>query len=225
MLRFCSFLALLLLAPPVLASDQITGPMRVIDGDTIEVAGQRLRLHGIDAPEHNQMCGGGGAPLWPCGSWATGEVRARYNGKAVDCEALETDRYGRTVARCFVNGEDMGSALVQSGLAFAYLKYSLDYVGDERDAAQFGRGLHAVGVQSPAAFRSVERRIRQVWNASAAPKGCAIKGNISQTSHELIYHVPGQVWYADTRINTGKGERWFCSEDEARAAGWRRAQR
>lgn len=52
---------------------------------------------------------------------------------------------------------------------------------------------------------------------------CRIKGNIGFTTGERIYHVPGDKWYDKTRIDTSKGERWFCSEEEARAAGWRRS--
>lgn len=55
--------------------------------------------------------------------------------------------------------------------------------------------------------------------------GCNIKGNISINSGERIYHVPGQMYYSQTRIRMEYGERWFCSEEEARAAGWRRARR
>lgn len=52
---------------------------------------------------------------------------------------------------------------------------------------------------------------------------CNIKGNVSYNGGQLIYHVPGQRYYTDTIISYTKGERWFCSEDDARAAGWRRA--
>ncbi|MER9005888.1 hypothetical protein NKI15_19850 [Mesorhizobium sp. M0862] len=55
--------------------------------------------------------------------------------------------------------------------------------------------------------------------------GCGIKGNISYNTGERIYHVPGQEHYSETRISLSKGERWFCSEDAARAAGWRKAMR
>ena len=58
-----------------------------------------------------------------------------------------------------------------------------------------------------------------------SPAGCNIKGNISINTGEHIYHVPGQKFYAATRINSRYGERWFCSEDEARRAGWRKARR
>lgn len=54
---------------------------------------------------------------------------------------------------------------------------------------------------------------------------CNIKGNISYYGGQHIYHMPGQEYYSETRINLLKGERWFCSEAEARAAGWRRARR
>ena len=55
--------------------------------------------------------------------------------------------------------------------------------------------------------------------------GCDIKGNISYDTGERIYHVPGQEYYAETRINLLNGERWFCTEAEAQAAGWQRARR
>ena len=58
----------------------------------------------------------------------------------------------------------------------------------------------------------------------ATTTSCDIKGNISVKNGERIYHLPGQKYYADTEIRTGQGERWFCSEAEARAAGWRRSK-
>ncbi|WP_425098634.1 thermonuclease family protein [Tropicibacter sp. S64] len=199
--------------------------MRVIDGDTVEITGQRIRLHGIDAPESDQMCGGASAPMWACGAWASGEVRARYDGRRADCVWLDTDRYGRAVARCLVNGEDMNAALVTSGLAFAYDRYALDYVDEEHRAAMAGRGLHAVGVQSPAAFRKAARHAEALWNARGGPDGCVIKGNISQGSGARIYHLPGQHSYDATKITEARGERWFCDVSQAEAAGWRPARR
>jgi len=66
---------------------------------------------------------------------------------------------------------------------------------------------------------------KNVWRASteSTSEACLIKGNISQNTGERIYHVPGQEWYGKTVIDTSRGERWFCSEDEAQRAGWRRA--
>lgn len=62
-----------------------------------------------------------------------------------------------------------------------------------------------------------------ISSASAQQGDCNIKGNVS-TQGERIYHVPGQKYYDDTRISASHGERWFCSEEEARAAGWRRSR-
>ena len=134
-----------------------------------------------------------------------------------DCEALDTDRYDRIVARCSVGGEDAGRVLVRAGWAVAFRRYSMDYDLDEKAAHVSGVGIHAGTMQSPAEFRA-----RPVQTAGA--EGCTIKGNISAKG-ERIYHMPGQEHYDRTRISVTKGERWFCSEAPARAAGWSRAQR
>ncbi|MEQ1405552.1 succinoglycan biosynthesis protein exoi [Neorhizobium sp. Rsf11] len=63
-----------------------------------------------------------------------------------------------------------------------------------------------------------------IGSVAASARGCDIKGNISINSRERIFHVPGQEDYAATKISPRYGERWFCSEDEARAAGWRKAR-
>ncbi len=223
MLRFCFTLVLSLAAGAALAD--ITGPLRVVDGDTFAVGDTKIRLHGIDALERDQMCGGQGGYLWPCGAWVTGEVRARYDGRWARCVALDKDHYGRTVARCSVGGDDIGAALVESGLAFAYRKYSEAYVPQEQRAARRRMGLHATGVHSPEAFRSLKRQVRAARVMASAPDGCVIKGNISHNGGWRIYHLPGQSWYAKTKVSTRRGERWFCTEAEARAAGWRRAMR
>tara|TARA_R110002049_G_scaffold46486_5_gene135077 strand:- start:888 stop:1553 length:666 start_codon:yes stop_codon:yes gene_type:complete len=196
-----------------------SGPVRVVDGDTLEVAGIKVRLHAIDAPETDQMCLTRQGTDWACGGWITKVVRDRYSGQTAQCQGIETDRYGRTVARCTALGEDIGGWLVAEGFAFAYVQYGSDYVEIERRAAAADRGLHAVRMQTPAEHRKAKRS-RPV-EASGA---CRIKGNISAKG-ERIYHTPGQEFYSRTRINTAKGERWFCSEAAARAAGWRRARR
>lgn len=76
---------------------------------------------------------------------------------------------------------------------------------------------------NPSGLDSVAGLVHKGWLSSA--RSCNIKGNISYYGGERIYHVPGQEYYSATRINLLKGERWFCSEAEARAAGWRKARR
>ncbi|WP_226622535.1 thermonuclease family protein [Alloyangia pacifica] len=212
-----------LVAGAASAQPDFSGAVRVIDGDTFDVGDVRVRLFGVDAPEQGQTCGGNGSGNWACGAWVTSEVRARYEGRRARCERLDTDRYGRAVARCAVDGDDMGRALVSDGLAFAYRTYSLDYDLDEKRAAVRGVGVHGTKVQRPAEFRAETRRAANAAALSEAPQGCVIKGNISSKGTP-IYHMPGQKHYGPTRIDEGKGERWFCSEAQARSAGWRRAR-
>ena len=244
MLRLFCFIAAITLGG--VAHADPSGVIRVVDGDTFKVAGATVRLHAIDAPETDQMCGDANSPAWACGEWVRAQTRALYEGRTARCTALDTDQYGRTVAKCAVDGRDVGERLVSDGLAFAYRQYGLDYDLAEKGAAVNGRGLHATGVMSPAAFRSAQRAqarpepsratgAKTVTVTKDSPSGkswlpnvinpnCRIKGNISQGGREKIYHVPGQEYYDKTRISPTKGERWFCSEAEARAAGWRKAR-
>lgn len=205
-------------APPALAGD-IHGKVRVIDGDTFDIDGTRIRLFGIDAPEQAQTCTSKAGQPWRCGAWVSAVVTQRYQERQARCVPMDQDRYGRTVARCFVGGRDVAKSLVEDGLAFAYRRYSMDYDLDEKGAAIRGAGLHDSQFQAPAAFRQARSATR------ATPSGaCAIKGNISSKG-ERIYHSPGQRDYDRTRVRQDKGERWFCSAAEARAAGWRAARR
>ena len=217
MLRFCALFVLICL--PSLTLADFSGRVVVIDGDTIDVGDVRVRIHGIDAPESDQKCTTEQDQSWACGAWVSEQVRARLQGKKATCKRVEIDKYGRVVATCKVKGEDVGRALVSDGLAFAYRKYSMAYDLDEKGAAVNDRGLHASRVQSPAQYRKARAkgRIPPDWN-------CAIKGNISSNGTR-IFHVAGQTFYARTGINIGKGERWFCSVDDAIKAGWRKSRR
>ena len=222
MLSFRSlFILALLAASPALAD--VRGAARVVDGDTLEVAGQSVRLFGIDAPERNQDCGLPGE-RWACGRWSGEELARMIGGRNVTCIEMDIDRYGRVVARCSAGQGDLGEAMVLNGAAVAYRAYSHDYIRPERVARASGRGVWRDGdggFTSPSDYRA-ERRA-EVQPSAPAQGGCAIKGNVSSSGR--VYHVPGQRDYDRTRIDPARGERWFCTEDEARAAGWRRAQR
>ncbi len=109
--------------------------------------------------------------------------------------------------------------LVRGGVAEAARKYSLDYVDAEKAAWFEGLGIWRGRVQSPADFRAGVDAVAQ----RPAQADCTIKGNISENGY--IYHMPGQLYYAATKISRLRGERWFCTEAEAQAAGWRRARR
>lgn len=216
MLTLRSALVLLLALASPAGALTLTGQARVTDGDTLVISGERVRLHGIDAPELKQRCDVSGRN-WACGEWAADHLRKVVGKGVLACEAIEKDRYGRTVARCAVSGADVGAAMVQAGAAMAYVKYSSDYIGLEREAKTEARGLWSGTVIAPAQYRQAAQQV-------PGPVGCKIKGNISAKGAR-IYHMPGQRDYAATKISTGKGEAYFCSAAEARAAGFRAAKR
>jgi endonuclease YncB( thermonuclease family) len=223
MLRICSLIVSLALGVGMslpASAQSISGTVRVIDGDTLDVGRTRVRLHAIDAPEGAQTCEDGRGGTWACGTWVSEQVRAVFGGQRAVCAQVDTDRYGRAVARCTVGGEDMGARIVAEGWAMAYRRYGMDYDLDEKAAAVAGRGIWSGGVEAPDAYRA---RLRQSAVTGTAPDGCAIKGNISGSGR--IYHMPGQADYDATVITESRGERWFCTEAEAQAAGWRRARR
>ncbi|KJZ20926.1 thermonuclease family protein [Loktanella sp. S4079] len=215
MLRYWFLLILALCAAPAVAAP--SGAIRVIDADTIDVGGVRVRLFGIDAPEMGQPCSRS-QTTWDCGAWARDAVATYFEGRHADCRQIDRDRYDRVVAVCSVDGTDMGGQIVESGLAWAFRTYSSDYDLQEKSAAIARRGLWAVEVQRPDDYRAEQTAARN------APAGtCVIKGNISSSGR--IYHVPGNEHYDRTSINTRNGERWFCTRAEAEAAGWRAARR
>ena len=204
------------------ADADVTGRARVIDGDTLEIATQRIRLHGIDAPEARQFCRREDG-AWPCGAEATKALRSIIRNAAVSCAERDQDRYGRIVAVCFVAGEDLNAAMVLRGWALAYRRYSVDYVKAEAAARTARAGLWTGEFIPPWDWRRGKRLANGNANQEA-PNQCRIKGNISKKETK-IYHVPGGRWYDRTKIDIAKGERWFCSEPEAGAAGWRKAKK
>ena len=193
-----------------LSAVSVAAQVRVVDGDTLEIDGTVYRLNGIDAPEHGQKCG-----AWACGREATEALAALVDNKTVTCSGTDLDTYGRVIATCFADQVDLGESLVTSGHAWAFLRYADTYARTQEKAKSLGLGVWSGDYETPWDFRAAR------WQSSAetAPKGCPIKGNISKNGR--IYHAPWSPWYSRTRINESKGERWFCNEAEAIAAGWR----
>jgi endonuclease YncB( thermonuclease family) len=187
----------------------------VIDGDTIDLGGVRYRLHGIDAPEAGQTCAKQGGGTWQCGKQAIKELERLTASGNVSCSNLGEDGYGRTLGVCRSGSMDMNEAMVREGLAWSFRRYADDYNAVEDEARSKQVGVWQADTQTPWDYRA-ER-----WSAAEqeAPDGCPIKGNISRNGQ--IYHAPWSPWYSRTKINTAKGERWFCTEGEAVKAGWR----
>jgi endonuclease YncB( thermonuclease family) len=199
----------------------IVGQARVLDGDTIEIAHRRIRLEGIDAPEIGQRCRrpwlGRISTRWDCGADAKRRLEGLVEGRAVACDSVGSDAYARILGICRVAGQDLNALLVREGLAWAFRKYSERYVAEEERAKS-----ERLGIWQQANTPAWEYRAGR-WGsvAQTAPNGCAIKGNIGRGGR--IYHMPWSPWYDKVRVDTEKGERWFCDEREAVAAGFRLA--
>jgi endonuclease YncB( thermonuclease family) len=208
---------------PGAAAEVLWGVANVIDGDTLEIDGKRVRLHGIDAPESGQTCVDGQRREWRCGQRAAFALADRIGRSPLRCEQRDIDRYGRTIAVCFRGSEDLNRWLVSEGLAVAYRRYSMDYAADEDLARQARKGIWAGPFAMPWDYRR-GRREAVDHGVTLRRSGCDIKGNINRRG-DRIYHTPGDRHYEQTQITANRGERWFCSEQEAEEAGWRRAGR
>jgi endonuclease YncB( thermonuclease family) len=192
----------------------ISGRAIVIDGDTIEIGGSRVRLEGIDAPEASQTCGSASG-TWGCGAKATAELQSLVGERRIDCENAGHDKYGRVLGWCSLDGRDINAEMVRSGYAWAFVRYSTRYQDLEAEARKAKSGIWQGEAEPAWTFR--EHR----WSAAeeSAPNGCAIKGNV--TANGRIYHMPWSPWYNKVRVEPAKGERWFCSEAEASKDGFR----
>lgn len=151
-MRYLILLAVLA-APLPAAAQSLSGPAVAIDGDTLDMAGTRIRLFGIDAPEGRQTCDRKGA-AWTCGSDATALLAGMVAGRTVECIPRDRDSYGRIVAACRVGSSDLGGVMVREGLAIALRSFSLDYVEAEARAKGFGMALWGSVFQTPAEYRA-----------------------------------------------------------------------
>ena len=149
--------ALLALTSPA-AGQGIIGQATVIDGDTLEIHGQRIRLWGIDAPESAQLCRGSDSKPFRCGSAAALALSDHIGGHTVTCSPKATDRYRRTVAICFVGDVELARWLVGLGLAIDWPHYSHGaYSADQANASSSDAGIWAGSFIEPWKFRDCIR--------------------------------------------------------------------
>jgi endonuclease YncB( thermonuclease family) len=134
------------------SAETLSGPARVIDGDTIELEGERIRFHGIDTPEARQLCKASGAE-YRCGDNATAFLVDLISDDPVTCIGDTRDRYKRLIGVCYVGEFDLNAALVRAGWAVAYRRYSTDYVGDEDAARSDGVGMWRGSFEMPWEWR------------------------------------------------------------------------
>ena len=213
--------------PPGLTPATVT---RVVDGDTIEVkiAGREytLRYIGINTPETVDPR----RPVECFGHEASDFNTQLVLGKTVSLEkdVSETDQFGRLLRYVWLGTEMVNATLVREGYAQASayppdVRYQDIFTSLQAEAAEAGSGLWGAACDptaSPAALSAIPGACE--YSGTSEP---AIKSNISLTSGEKIYHVPGGDFYDETVIDEAAGERWFCTEAEAVAAGWRKSKR
>ena len=139
-------------------ADVISGLAKVTDGDTIRINSERIRLHGIDAPELQQQCGTEAGELYLCGQSAAEKLRETIGNQPVDCQIVERDRYNRIIGVCFnATGKNLQSLLVESGWAIAYRRYSTRYVEEETTAREARRGIWQGSFTMPWIWRRQNR--------------------------------------------------------------------
>src|SRR5829696_8374012 len=231
-----------LLLPATAGAADIAGIPKIREGDHIQIGNTRIRLGGIDAPAADQLCLNTKGERWSCGAAARDELIKYAGNKTWSCNRRQvTDRRGRVVARCDVDGEDIQKWLVRNGWALAYARISRDYEPDEKAAREARAGMWQGAFIAPWDWRVRNKKTTVLGavkppdhacaiqlasaSGSVAPSpDCTIKGNVNR-SGECIYHKPTSRWYAKIEMKISKGTRWFCSVEEAEAAGCRETKR
>jgi endonuclease YncB( thermonuclease family) len=133
--------------------DSVRGTPRVLDGDTLDFSGVRVRLFGIDAFERDQLCARTDGTRFACGLVARESLVDAIGNETVTCVKHDIDTYGRMVGVCHAGNTDLGAAVVRDGVALAYRHYSSDYVGEEEQARKAGRGVWAGSFEAPWDYR------------------------------------------------------------------------
>ena len=136
----------------VLSGKTIFGKAKVIDGDTIHIYKNKIRLHAIDAPETNQTCNKNNK-VWNCGIESTKFLKKLIGKNKIKCITTGKDQYNRFIGICYKNNLDLNSEMVLNGWAIAYRYYSMDYVEEEEMAKQQKKGLWSGKFEEPYLFR------------------------------------------------------------------------
>ncbi len=196
-------------------AETVSGRAVAVAGDTLRIAGKFIRLAGIEAPERNQKCALAGTKRWDCGTAAAQAMAARIKSKTVRCDISEPKPAGTARGVCRIDGSDLAADLVKSGHVFAEPGWFGRYAALETEARAAKAGLWRGEADRPSDYRAKR------WEEArrAAPEGCPIKGQLSADGR--VYVLPWAPQYDRIKIRATKGERWFCSEAEAQAAGWK----
>ncbi|MEM7687875.1 MAG: thermonuclease family protein [Pseudomonadota bacterium] len=235
---------LALAASSSVSAQTLSGPATAIDGRTLDFTGTPIRLAHLDAPEGKQSCNRDNQD-WACGREAKANLAQLVGGRTVTCAITQTDPDHIRRAICTAGNLDIGREMVRRGMALAIENAPSNYVTAQEIAQRMAFGLWSGEFEYPSIWRTshpdaalfftfenaaepdpaahsqaIQRQSspvsaqRRFTNAT----GCAIKGNHSRRG-DWIYHLPGQRYYDKTRP-----EELFCTEEAARAAGYRRSK-
>jgi len=204
-------------------AETISGRAQALAADMLRIGRRKVRLKGIDVPDPNQRCLRSGARAggrtWACGQDAREALQRLVNGRTVSCEINAGGADEAVSGYCKASGADVAEALVKAGFAFAQGSFISAYSGAERSARDSKSGIwSSAEPERPAQWRD------RLWAEAKrqAPDGCPIKGHMR--GRERVYLLPWDSNYARVRIRTRRGERWFCTQDEAETAGWHSSQ-
>jgi endonuclease YncB( thermonuclease family) len=204
-------------APPATAT--LAGRASAISGDVLRVDGQLVRLAGIETPELKQPCFKSNGRHWNCAASAKAALDKIVRGNSVNCARSGQDDEGRIVATCRIDDADIAENLVRGGHVFAASGMFASYGSAESEARSATIGVWQGETARPGEWRD------QIWQEAkkTSPEGCPIKGYVRASSR--LYAMPWSAGYDGARVRTVRGDRWFCSEDEARSAGFKLANR
>jgi endonuclease YncB( thermonuclease family) len=231
----------LIVAGPVWAAEAV-----ITDGDTIQLGDTSFRLDGVDAPEMDQICLDEKGTPWACGVQARDALAKWIANRAIRCDdkGPDTAYPARRIGVCTVDGENVtiNQWLVREGWALNFEPYAKRrFMRDEAESRDNRRGLWRGCFSAPQDLRRWNKTIAKLIGATCPsgddtdarnalfpdhptmPPGCSIKGTYASrakiTGHRGIYHMEGCRSYRSTT----NPKRWFCSEDDARAANFRKA--
>lgn len=196
------------------APGAMSGRALAISGDTLRVNGILVKLKGIEAPGPAYPCLKANGRRWQCGPAATTALNRLVRGKIVTCEPHSTSTAGQIVAGCRSGDMDFAAELVRSGKVFAEGGAFATYGSEEQAAREAHTGIWQGDTLRPETWRE------QIWEEAkkSAPDGCPIKGFVRASAR--LYAMPWSNGYGRARIRESRGERWFCNEEDARAAGF-----
>ena len=149
-------------------AEDLIGVPRIVDGDTVEISGVKVRLESIDAPEKDQLCLDDKSQPRECGKEVLYQLDKKSAGRSWTCRVSGQDRFHRSLASCYIDGEDIQRWMVRSGLALSFTRYSHNYDADEAAAREARAGLWSGAFIAPWDWRS-RNELTEICGAVSVP--------------------------------------------------------